>query len=113
MFEFFDADPAATKLLFRDAYTKNNRFNQQLGGVYERYIDDIETLVVAAQRRGDMVAAPSRLVAYTLTVLIGQIAQRLLTTDDGITAAAAADFVVSLVMKGSRPNETHGPGTEP
>ena len=65
MIEFFDADRAATKLLFRDAYTKNNRFNEKLGGFYERYIDDIETLVVAAQRRGDMVAAPARLVAYT------------------------------------------------
>ena len=104
MFAFFDADHAATRLLFRDAYTKNNRFNERLGGVYERYIDDIETLVVAAQRRGDMVAAPSRLVAYTLTVLIGKIVHRRLTTDDGITAAGAADFIVSLVMKGLRPD---------
>ena len=104
MFEFFDADRAATKLLFRDAYTKNNSFNERLGGVYERYTDDIETLVVAAQRRGDMVDAPSRLVAYTLTVLIGQLAHRRLTTDDGITAAEAADFIVSLVMKGLRPD---------
>ncbi|MFZ1160877.1 TetR/AcrR family transcriptional regulator [Mycobacterium sp.] len=103
MLEYFDADRAASKLLFRDAYTKNNRFNERLSGVYERYIDDIETLVVAAQKRGDMVAAPSRLVAYTLTVLIGQIVHRRLTTDDGMTAAAAADFVVSLVMKGLRP----------
>jgi AcrR family transcriptional regulator len=53
MIEFFDADRAAAKLLFRDAYTKNNRFNEKLSGIYERYIDDIETLVVAAQRRGD------------------------------------------------------------
>jgi AcrR family transcriptional regulator len=104
MFDFFDGDRAATKLLFRDAYTKNNRFNEQLGGVYERYIDDIETLVVAGQRRGDIVAAPSRLVAYTLTVLIGQTAHRRLTIDDGITAAGAADFIVSLVMKGLRPD---------
>src|ERR1700744_6360542 len=27
MIEFFDADRSAAKLLFRDAYTKNNRFN--------------------------------------------------------------------------------------
>lgn len=104
MFEFFDGDRAATKLLFRDAYTKNNRFNERLAGVYERYIDDIETLVVAGQRRGEIVPAPSRLVAYTLTVLIGQVAHRRLTTDDGITAAGAADFIVSLVMKGLRPD---------
>jgi hypothetical protein len=102
--EFFDADPGITKLLFRDAYTKNNRFNERLAGVYERIIDDIENLVVAAQKRGDMVAAPPRLVAYTLTVLIGKVAHRRLTTDDGISAAEAADFVASLVMKGLRPD---------
>jgi AcrR family transcriptional regulator len=104
MIEFFDADRGATRLLFRDAYTKNNSFNERLGGVYERYTDDLETLVVAAQRRGDIVAAPSRLVAHTLTVLIGQIVHRRLTTDDGMTAAEAADFIVSLVMKGLRPD---------
>jgi hypothetical protein len=31
------------------------------------------------------------LVAYTLTALIGQMAHRRLTTDDGVTAAEAAD----------------------
>ena len=113
LLEYFDADRAASKLLFRDAYTKNNSFNERLGGVYERYIDDIEALVVAAQRRGDMVAAPSRLVAYTLSVLIGQLVHRRLTTDDGITAAGAADFIVSLVMKGLRPGQTPGQVTEP
>jgi AcrR family transcriptional regulator len=104
MIEFFDADRVATRLLFRDAYPKNNSFNGRLGGLYERYTDDIETLVVAAQRRGDIVAAPSRLVAYTLTVLIGQLVHRRLTTDDGISAAQAADFIVALVMKGLRPD---------
>jgi AcrR family transcriptional regulator len=104
VFEFFDVDPAATKLMFRDAYAKNNRFNERLGGVYERFINDIEHLVVAAQRQGEMVAAPPRLVAYTVTMLIGRIAHRRLTDHDGLTAAEAADFVVSLVMRGMRPD---------
>jgi AcrR family transcriptional regulator len=103
MFEFFDADRAATKLMFRDAYTKSNRFDERLGGVYKRFIDDIENLVVAAQSRGEMVAAPPRLVAYSLTVLIGRIAYRRLTTDDGLTPAETADFIVTLVMNGLRP----------
>jgi AcrR family transcriptional regulator len=103
MLEFFDSDRAAAKLLFRDAYVKNNRFNDQLRGVYGRFTDDIEHLIVAAQRQGDVVGAPPPLIAHTLTVLIGQIAHRRLTTDDGLTAAEAADFVVSLVMKGLRP----------
>jgi AcrR family transcriptional regulator len=102
-FEFFDANPATAKLLFRDAYALDSRFDRQLGGIYQRFIDDIETLITAAQDRGDVMAAPPGLVAYTLTALIGHMARRRLTTDDGISAAEAADFVVSLVIKGLRP----------
>ena len=105
-FEFFETDRATTKLLFRDAYALDNRFDNRLGGIYERFIDDIETLIVAAQKRGEVLAAPPRLVAYTLTALIGQMAHRRLTTDDGVTAAEAADFIVSLVIKGLRPDHS-------
>jgi AcrR family transcriptional regulator len=112
-FEFFDADRLATKLLFRDAYRQDNGFNKRLAGIYERFIGDIETLIAAAQQRGDVVAAPPRLVAHTLTALIGQIAHRRLSTDDGITTAEAADFVVSFVMKGLRPDDTSSAVTEP
>ena len=52
-----------------------------------------------------MVAAPPRLVAYSLTVLIGRIAYRRMTTDDGLTAAEAADFIVALVMHGLQPDQ--------
>jgi hypothetical protein len=83
----------------------DNGFNQQLSGIHERFIDDIETLIVAAQQRGEVVTAPPRLVAYTVASLIGYLAHRRLTTDDGVSAAEAADFVVSLVIKGLRPNE--------
>jgi hypothetical protein len=103
-FEFFDADKASAKLLFRDAFGQDKRFDKQLGGIYERWIDDIESLVVPAQKRGDMVAAPPRLVAFTLSALIGDIVHRRTVTDDGVSAAEAADFVVSLVMKGLRPD---------
>jgi AcrR family transcriptional regulator len=105
-FEFFEADKAGTKLLLRDAYALDNRFDNRLGGIYERFIDGIETLIVAAQKRGEVLAAPSRLVAYTLTALIGHLAHRRLTTDDGVTAAEAADFIVSLVIKGLRPDHS-------
>jgi AcrR family transcriptional regulator len=102
-FEFFDANKATAKLLFRDAFALDKRFDQQLGGIYARFINDIEALIVAAQQRGDVVPAPPRLVAHTLTVLIGHLAHRRLATDDGISAAEAADFVVALVIKGLRP----------
>jgi AcrR family transcriptional regulator len=104
-FEFFEANPATAKLLFRDAYALDSRFDQHLGGVYERFIDEIEMLIVAAQERGDVVAAPPRLVAYVLTALIGHMAHRRLSIDDGVSAAEAADLVVSLVIKGLRPSE--------
>jgi hypothetical protein len=78
-------------------------FDKQLGGIYERFIDDIESLIIAAQQRGDVLAAPPRLVAYLLTALIGHMAHRRLSTDDGATAAEAADLVVAVVMNGLRP----------
>jgi AcrR family transcriptional regulator len=102
-FEFFEADKATVKLLFRDAYALGDRFEKHLGGIYERFIDDIQTFVVAAQQCGEVVAAPPRMVAYTLAALIGQLAHRRLSTDDGVTAAEVADFVVALVLNGLRP----------
>lgn len=106
--EFFEADKATAKLLFRDAYALGDKFERHLGGIYERFIDDIETFIVVAQRRGRVVIAPPRMVAYTLAALIGQLAHRRLSTDDGVTAAEVADFVVSLVLNGLRPRNTGG-----
>ena len=102
-FEFFEADKATVKLLFRDAYALGDRFEKHLGGIYERFIDDVETFVVASQQCGEVVAAPPRMVAYTLAALVGQLAHRRLSTDDEVTAAQVADFVVSLVLDGLRP----------
>jgi len=104
-FEFFDANPATAKLLFRDAYALDSRFDKQLGGVYERFIDDIASLIAAAQNRGDVLAAPPRLVAYMLTALIGHMAHRRLSTDDGISSSEAADLVVARGIQGLRPSE--------
>ncbi|MEY2402656.1 MAG: hypothetical protein QOD38_207, partial [Acidimicrobiaceae bacterium] len=91
------------RLLFRDAHSLGGRFERHLGGIYERFIDDIEASIVAAQRRGDIVAAPPRMIAFSVAALIGQIALRRLTTDDGLDAAVVAEFVVSLVLDGLRP----------
>jgi AcrR family transcriptional regulator len=104
-FEFFESDKATVKLLFRDAYALGDRFEKHLGGIYERFIDDIESVIVVAQQRGEMVAPP-RMVAYTLAALIGQLAHRRLSTDDGVSAAEVADFVVTLVLNGLRPRKS-------
>jgi AcrR family transcriptional regulator len=106
-FEYFEAEKATTKLLFRDAYALDRRFDQHLGSIYERFIDDIATLITAAQERGEVLAAPPKLVAYTLTALIGHMAHRRLSNDDGVSAAEAADFIVTLVINGLHP---HGNG---
>ena len=45
--EFFEADKATTKLLLRDAYALGERFEQHLGGLYERFIDDIDNYMSA------------------------------------------------------------------
>lgn len=101
--EFFEADKATVKLLLRDPYALGERFEKHLGGIYERFIDDIESFIRTAQQRGEVVAAPPRMVAYTLAALVGQLAHRRLSTDDDVTAAQVADFVVALVFDGLRP----------
>ena len=102
-FEFFESDKAMVRLLFRDAHSLGGRFERHLGGIYERFIDDIEASIVAAQRRGDIVDVPPRMIAFSVAALIGQIALRRLTTDDGLDAGVVAEFVVSLVLDGLRP----------
>jgi len=43
------------------------------------------------------------MVAYSVAALVGQVAHRRLVTDDGLPAAVAADFVVSLLLNGLLP----------
>jgi AcrR family transcriptional regulator len=93
-FEFFERDRAATRLLFRESGSKR---------VYEHFVDDIEEMVRAGQRRGVVIDAPPRLVAVSVVAFIGQLAQRRLTTDDGVDAATAADFAVTVLLEGLLP----------
>lgn len=101
-FEHFDADPEATRLLFRDSYALGGRFEAHLLRIYEGFIDDLEATITAGQREGGIRKAPTRLVAFSLAALIGQLAYRRLTTGDGMSPAELADFVVTLVMDGLR-----------
>jgi hypothetical protein len=43
------------------------------------------------------------MVAYTLAAMVGQLAHRRLSTDDDVTPAQVADFVVALLLDGLRP----------
>jgi AcrR family transcriptional regulator len=102
-FEFFEADRALVKLLFRDSYALGDRFEQHLFGIFEAFISDIEKIVEDAQRRELIIEAPPRMVASSVAALVGQIAHRRLVTDDGLSAEVAADFVVSLLLNGLLP----------
>ncbi len=104
--EFFEADTAVTKLLLRDAYALGDQFEKHLGSIYERFIDDIEKQMIVAQQRGTVINAPPRMLAFSLAALIGQLAHRRLSTDDGVTAGEVADIVVSFSLNGLRPRES-------
>jgi AcrR family transcriptional regulator len=98
--EFFEADKAVTKLLLRDAAALGDQFEKHLGSIYERLIDDIEKHMIVAQQLGTVISAPPRMLAFSLAALIGQLAHRRLTTDDGVTASEVADIVVSFLSTG-------------
>jgi AcrR family transcriptional regulator len=102
-FEFFEADRALVKLLFRDSYALGDRFEKHLFGIYEGFVGDIEAMVLDAQKKGLVIDAPARMVAFSVAALIGQIAHRRLITDDGLDAGVVADFVVSLLLNGLLP----------
>jgi AcrR family transcriptional regulator len=102
-FEFFEADRDLVKLLFRDSLVLGDRFDRHLASIYEGFIADIEKTIAAAQAAGHIVEAPPRMVAYTVAALIGQLALRRLSTDDGVGADVVADFVVTLLLDGLRP----------
>jgi hypothetical protein len=91
------------KLLFRDSYALGDRFEKHLFGIYEGFIGDIEEIVADASRRGIIADYPPRMVAFSVAALVGQIAHRRVVTDDGLSAAVVADFVVSLLLNGLLP----------
>lgn len=101
-FEFFEADKAIVKLLFRDSYAMGDRFEKHLFAIYEGFIGDLADLIREAQARGEIVETPPNVVAFSIAALVGQLAYRRLTTDDGLDAQVIADFVVSLVLDGLR-----------
>lgn len=104
-FEFFEADRDTVKLLFRDSLALGDRFDCHLAGIYEGFIADIEKSISTAQTAGQIIDAPPRMVAYSVAALIGQVALRRLSTDDGVSAEVVADFVVTLLLDGLRPRK--------
>ncbi len=110
-FEFFEADRALVKLLFRDSYALGDRFEKHLFGIYETFVGDIERMILNGQQAGYIAEYPARMVSFSVAALIGQIAHRRLITDDGLEAAVVADFVVSLLMNGLMPRSEADPET--
>lgn len=103
--EFFETDRAAVKLLFRDSIGRGDDIERRLHVIYEGFIGDIEGMITSAQDAGQIVAAPPRVVAFSVAALISQLALRRLETDDGVDAGTLADFIVSMVLDGLRPRQ--------
>lgn len=101
-FEFFDADRDTVKLLFRDSLILGDKFDRHLSAIYEGFIADIEKSIATAQSAGAVIDAPPRIIAFSVAAMIGQLALRRLSTDDGLSAEQLADFVVSLLLNGLR-----------
>jgi AcrR family transcriptional regulator len=102
-FEFFEADRDVARLLFQDSLVLGDRFDRRLGSIYQGFVGDIENVIELAQAAGYVIAAPPRMVAFSVAALVSQLAVRRLTTDDGMSAAELADFVVTLLLDGLRP----------
>ena len=102
-FEYFEDDRASAALLFRDSLTLSDDFEQHLFGIHGRFTDELEGAFRDAQHAGLARRTPPHLVAFSAAALISQMALRRLTTDDGLTAAEAATFIVDLLVDGLRP----------
>lgn len=102
-FEFFESDREVVTLLFRDALAFGERFDRHLSGIYEGFIDEIESGIERAQSDGRIIDASPRMIAFSVAALVSQLALRRLSTDDGVGAAVVADFVVGLLLDGLRP----------
>lgn len=102
-FRFFDDDAGAARLLFREPASLGEPFERHAAGILERFIDDLEALVVDAQERGLVRPGPPRMLAVACAGLIGQLALRRTRTDDGLSADEAAELVVDLLVDGLRP----------
>ncbi len=98
--EFYDEDRELVMLLFRDAFALGKSFEEHLSHIQGTFVDDTERLVVTLQRQGYLDDGPSRLIAFAMTSLIGQLAHRRLKTDDGLSAEALSDFLVDLLLHG-------------
>lgn len=104
-FEFFEADRDAVRLLFRDALAFGGGVERHLLGIYERFIAELREVIARARDAGEIRDVPPEVVAFSLAALIGQLAHRRLTTDDGLSAAEIAGFVTDLVLDGLRPRD--------
>ena len=84
-FEFFARDPAAARLLS-----------------FDRFTDDVERLIVDAQRRGLVIDAPPRVLALAVVGVINTLISQL--PEDGTFAPDdTAEVFVSLLLNGMRP----------
>ncbi|GIU84869.1 MAG: TetR family transcriptional regulator [Acidimicrobiales bacterium] len=100
VFEHFEEDPAATRLLFREAATLGGMHGRRLSEIFSRFVSELEAVVRLGQERGEIRAGPPSAIAYFVAISIGHMALRRQRTDDGLSTGEAAHLVVQLVLEG-------------
>ncbi len=75
-FDFFESDPSATQLMFREGLAIGGGHEKQLYRIYEGYIEEVESMIVRLQHKQIVRSGPSRLIAFSVAALVGQLAHR-------------------------------------
>lgn len=106
-FEVFETDRASVTLLFRDAPSLGAGFGRHLDRLFDAFVDELAAWLgpgPAPPLDADGPApVPARTAAFAIVALVGQLALRRTSTDDGLSAEALASLVVDLVLDGLRP----------
>lgn len=98
--EFFEEDQDIVKLIFRDSLALGPKFENHLYKIYSNFTSQIEQAIDQAKNEGSIIDLPTKVIAFSIAGLIGQIALRRLVTTDGLTTSEVANYIVDLLLHG-------------
>ncbi|MCB1005343.1 MAG: TetR/AcrR family transcriptional regulator [Acidimicrobiales bacterium] len=99
-FAYFDENPAAGVLLFREPVALGHDVERHLLDIFEGFIGALGRGMGAGAADVDVAGRPMALTAFVVATLISSVALRRSRTDDGMSADEAAAYVVGLVFDG-------------
>lgn len=97
---YFDENPAAGVLLFREPVTLGHDVERHLFEIFDGFIGALGRGIGAGADDVDVAGRPLALTAFVVATLISSVALRRTRTDDGMSADEAAGYVVGLVFDG-------------